>query len=308
VRLVRKVIVSATLLTTAVVGLSSTSAYAQRQLPAAGSADSGRSAADQAVAPAATCTQQSFLEGDHYSAVQVAQLARQAGFSGNDWVISVAVAEAESAGWTHARLINTDCSVDRGLWQINSYWHGEVSDSCAFDPTCNAQATHTIWANGGWTQWTTYNNGAYQAHMAEAQAAVAQVGGGGSGGGTSRIIGYTGKCVDVPAGNGVDGQYLIIWDCNGGNNQNWTFPGDGTIRDYGLCMDVAWGSTADGAVVQLANCSGNPAQQWVLTAAGDLVNPQANKCLDVKDWNSANGARLQTWTCTGGSNQKWYRG
>ncbi|GII21560.1 carbohydrate-binding protein [Planosporangium mesophilum] len=136
-----------------------------------------------AVAPQATCQQQSFLEGNHYSAVQIAQLARDAGFGGNDWVISVAVAEAESAGWTRARLINTDCSVDRGLWQINSYWHGEVSDSCAFDPPCNARGTHTIWANGGWTQWTTYNNGAYQSHMAEAQAAVNQVGGGGSGGG-----------------------------------------------------------------------------------------------------------------------------
>jgi hypothetical protein len=31
---------------------------------------------------AATCTQQSFLEGTLYSAVQVAQLAQQAGFSG----------------------------------------------------------------------------------------------------------------------------------------------------------------------------------------------------------------------------------
>src|SRR3989440_10444530 len=104
----------------------------------------------RALAPQASCQQQSFLEGDHFSAVQIAQLARSAGFSGQDWVISVAVAEAESAGWTHARLINTDCSVDRGLWQINSFWHGEVSDSCAFDPTCNAQGTHTIWAAGGW--------------------------------------------------------------------------------------------------------------------------------------------------------------
>ena len=279
--------------------LAAPASYAAAAQPSAGSADSGT------VTAAASCTQQSFLEGDHYSAVQVAQLAQQAGFAGNDWVISVAVAEAESAGWTHARLINTDCSVDRGLWQINSYWHGEVSDACAFDPLCNAQGTHTIWANGGWTQWTTYNNGAYQAHMAEAQAAVNQVGGGG---GNSRIIGYVGKCVDVPGANGVSGQYLQLYDCNGSGAQNWTFPGDGTIRDYGLCVDVAWGSTADGAVVQLAGCSGNPAQQWVLTAAGDLVNPQANKCLDVTGWNSANGARLETWTCTGGANQKWRRG
>jgi Lysozyme like domain/Carbohydrate-binding module family 5/12 len=133
--------------------------------------------------PQASCQQQSFLEGTHLSAVQVAQLAQQAGFTGNDWVTSVAVAEAESSGWTHARLIDTDCSVDRGLWQINSFWHGEVSDACAFDPACNAQGAHTIWANGGWTQWTTFTNGAYQAHLAEAQAAVNQVGGGGGGGG-----------------------------------------------------------------------------------------------------------------------------
>jgi hypothetical protein len=131
--------------------------------------------------PQASCQQQSFLEGDHLTTVRVAQLAQQAGFSGNDWVIAVAVAEAESAGWTRARLINTDCSVDRGLWQINSFGHGEVSDSCAFDPTCNAQGAHTIWANGGWTQWTTFNNGAYRSHLAEAQAAVDQVRGGGGG-------------------------------------------------------------------------------------------------------------------------------
>ena len=50
-------------------------------------------------------------------------------------------------------------------------------------------------------------------------------------------------------------------------------------------MDVAWGSTANGAAIQIANCSGNPAQQFVLSAAGDLVNPQANKCVDIADWN-----------------------
>jgi hypothetical protein len=157
-----------------------------------GTRPSGPAVARAVAAPLATCTQQSFLEGDHYSAVQIAELARNAGFSGTDWVIAVAVAEAESVGWTRARLINTDCSVDRGLWQINSFWHGEVSDSCAFDPACNAQGTHTIWANGGWGQWVTYANGAYQSHMAEAQAAVNQVsGGGGAGGGSSGGSGGT---------------------------------------------------------------------------------------------------------------------
>ncbi|MFC0531871.1 ricin-type beta-trefoil lectin domain protein [Phytohabitans kaempferiae] len=128
------------------------------------------------------------------------------------------------------------------------------------------------------------------------------------GGGTSRIIGYANKCIDVPNSNGVDGAALQLWTCNGTGAQNWTFPGDGTIRAFGLCMDVAWGSTANGAVIQLANCSGNPAQQFVLTAAGDLVNPQANKCVDVGGWSTADGARLITWECHGGANQKWRRG
>lgn len=129
----------------------------------------------------------------------------------------------------------------------------------------------------------------------------------GGGGSTSRIIGWQNKCIDVPNSNGVDGQRLQLWDCNGTNAQNWTFPGDGTIRAFGLCMDVAWGSTANGAAIQLATCSGNPAQQFVLTGAGDLVNPQANKCVDVTGWGGT-GTPLSQWECTGGANQKWWRG
>ena len=130
--------------------------------------------------PLAACQQQSFLEGQHLSDVEIARLARGAGFSGENWVISVAVSKAESAGWTRARLINTDCSVDRGLWQINSFWHGEVSDGCAFQPSCAASSTRTIQAARGWTEWVTFTNGAYQGHMGAARAAVNQVGNGGN--------------------------------------------------------------------------------------------------------------------------------
>ncbi|WP_027659590.1 ricin-type beta-trefoil lectin domain protein [Salinispora fenicalii] len=128
------------------------------------------------------------------------------------------------------------------------------------------------------------------------------------GGSTHRIIGLADKCVDVPGANGADGQYLNLWHCNGTNAQDWTLPGDGTIRAFGLCMDVAWGSVENEAVVQLAYCSGNPAQQWVFTSAGELVNPQANKCLDVKYGDSSDGARLQTFQCHGGANQQWRLG
>lgn len=126
---------------------------------------------------------------------------------------------------------------------------------------------------------------------------------------TTRIVSdWHGKCVDVPSWNFADGQRLIVWTCHDGTNQRWSMTG-GTLRtENDMCMDVAWGSTVSGAAVQLARCSGNAAQQWVLTAAGDLVNPQADKCLDIADWNPADGAVLQLWECSGGANQKWHRG
>jgi hypothetical protein len=126
----------------------------------------------------APCTQQSILDGTHFSDLKIAQTARGKGFHGNALVISVAVALAESSGWTKAVLINTDCSRDRGLWQINSRWHGEVSDAQAFDPNACAQATFTISSGGtNWTPWVTYNNGAYQQFMARARTAAQQAGG-----------------------------------------------------------------------------------------------------------------------------------
>ena len=125
---------------------------------------------------------------------------------------------------------------------------------------------------------------------------------------SSLISNWNGKCVDVPNSNFSDGVPLQMWVCNNTGAQKWTFV-NGTLQtSNNKCMDVAWGSTADGAVVQIATCSGNAAQQWVLSAAGDLVNPQANKCLDIKDWNGNDGAALQTWTCGGTANQKWHRG
>jgi len=127
-----------------------------------------------------------------------------------------------------------------------------------------------------------------------------------SGGGTGgQITGLAGKCVDVAGANPADGTSVQLYDCNGTTAQQWTRPGDGTIRALGKCLDVANGATADGTRVQIATCNGNPAQQWTYTAARDLVNPQANKCLDVTGNNSANATPLQIWTCTGGPNQKW---
>ncbi|MEU2158520.1 ricin-type beta-trefoil lectin domain protein [Streptomyces sp. NPDC019396] len=115
-------------------------------------------------------------------------------------------------------------------------------------------------------------------------------------------------CIDVTDaqdGGYPDGTQLQIWGCAGSANQKWEFLEDGTVRSLGLCMDVANGSRDDGAAIQMARCSGNPAQTFVLSEAGDLVNPQADKCVDAFDQGTENGTKLVLWTCNGQSNQKW---
>ncbi|MEU1887674.1 family 16 glycosylhydrolase [Micromonospora sp. WMMD987] len=133
-------------------------------------------------------------------------------------------------------------------------------------------------------------------------------GGGNPPSGTTRIRGaQSGRCIDIPSSNPVDGAKLQIWDCNTTAAQAWTFAGDGTVRAMGKCMDPAWAGTANGTEVNLVTCNGNPAQRFTLNGAGDLVNLSANRCVDVRDQNPNNGGKLHLWDCLGVSSQKWSR-
>ncbi|WP_433062538.1 ricin-type beta-trefoil lectin domain protein [Dactylosporangium sp. CS-033363] len=117
----------------------------------------------------------------------------------------------------------------------------------------------------------------------------------------------SGRCIDVPSANPVDGARLQIWDCNGTGAQQWTIGSDGTVRALGKCMDAAAAGTANGTAIQLYTCNGTGAQRFTLTAAGDLVNINANKCVDAAAHGTANGTKLQLWDCNGAANQKWAR-
>ena len=88
--------------------------------------------------------------------------------------MAVSICLAESGGNNHAKNVNSDShrSVDRGLWQINNYWHREVTDSCAYDASCNAKAARKISSGGtNWSPWSTFHNGAYRQHSSEAKHA-----------------------------------------------------------------------------------------------------------------------------------------
>lgn len=109
----------------------------------------------------------------------LAQLAHDYGrFRGLGLALAVAVALAESGGDSAAVNVtgNHPPSRDRGLWQINSYYHPEVSDDAAFDPASCAQAAYRISRSGtDWTPWSTFTSGSYTRFLPRARLVATQV-------------------------------------------------------------------------------------------------------------------------------------
>ena len=109
----------------------------------------------------------------------VARLAKSAGLSCSYERIAIAVAVAKAESGFDPDITNTVGNahgIDRGLWQINSYWHPNVTEACAFSPSCNARAMAGI-SNYGrkWSPWWTYKNGKHLPYMTKARAAQASV-------------------------------------------------------------------------------------------------------------------------------------
>ncbi|WP_211370667.1 ricin-type beta-trefoil lectin domain protein [Nonomuraea turkmeniaca] len=186
------------------------------------------------------------------------------------------------------------------------------------DSTANGTVQNVAWRNPDGSKALIAHNGGTSAQSirigwgaqsfvytlpARTTATFTWSGGQGTSGGP--ITGLGGKCIDVAGGSSADGTPVQLYTCNGTAAQQWTRPGDGTLRALGKCLDVVDRGTADGSKLQLWSCGGGANQQWTHTAGRDLVNPAADKCADVTGNTSADGTRLQIWTCTGAANQKW---
>ncbi|MFI0715992.1 peptidoglycan-binding protein [Streptomyces inhibens] len=104
-------------------------------------------------------------------------LATQVGFTGNDINIAAAVAMAESAGDPDAEgdkgLADHKWGSAWGLFQIRSLRHPEQftpPDTLRVagklrEPLYNTKTAKAIKDAHGWSQWSTFTNGAYQQHM-----------------------------------------------------------------------------------------------------------------------------------------------
>ncbi|WP_179084062.1 glycosyl hydrolase family 18 protein [Streptomyces rectiverticillatus] len=122
---------------------------------------------------------------------------------------------------------------------------------------------------------------------------------------SGQFEGLAGKCLDVRDGSRDNGTAVRLHDCNGSSAQNWSLPGDGTVRALGLCLDADHSGKEYGTKVQLWGCNGSEAQKWTRTDAHELKNVNADLCLDVPGSVSDDGRQLQLWGCNGSDAQKW---
>lgn len=122
---------------------------------------------------------------------------------------------------------------------------------------------------------------------------------------SGQLEGLTGRCLDVKDGSRDYGTTVRLNDCNGSDAQNWTLPGDGTVRALDLCLDADHSGKTYGTKVQLWGCNDSEAQKWTRTDAHELKNVNADLCLDVPDSVADDGRQLQLWGCNGSEAQKW---
>ena len=109
---------------------------------------------------------------------EVAQIAVNNGFpttDQNNLITCVAICWGESGGNSDSvNNSNSDGSIDRGLWQINSVHDGMRPGENRFDPNVNAKLMMDL-SNGGtnWQPWVAYTSGQYEKHIPAATAAIA---------------------------------------------------------------------------------------------------------------------------------------
>lgn len=94
-------------------------------------------------------------------------LCYKTGFRGKNLTVAVALMTAESGRYVEAWHDNLDengniVSTDRGLFQINNYWHKELSDKDAYCAIPNVEYAYAMSSGKNWGAWAAYTSGSYK--------------------------------------------------------------------------------------------------------------------------------------------------
>ncbi len=100
------------------------------------------------------------LAGRRFSEREVAAFVRRAGFPEYEVGRMVCTAKYESSFYERASNRNSNGTIDRGLFQINSIWIGAAgcprTAQGMYDAEANARCAHAVWREQGNNAWYGY--------------------------------------------------------------------------------------------------------------------------------------------------------
>ena len=228
---------------------------------------------------------------------------------GGNLVTATAVCVAESGGnasiyycdgngtvGTYPSVTCPGGSYDRGLWQVNSKAWPQVPDSCAFQPTCNANAAYAISVQGAtFSPWAVYDGTLYTRYLGAAQTAVNGLN---SGALVSAAFGVcatrSSQAADAAVVVGACGRSLAT--------QQWAFTG-GTLRSGTFCLTAAGNAQPS---VTASACTGDASQTWTAQSPGELKNAQTGQCLRDPNASHKAGKPLTLAPCSHTRGKTWW--
>ncbi|WP_249227974.1 glycoside hydrolase family 27 protein [Kutzneria sp. CA-103260] len=127
----------------------------------------------------------------------------------------------------------------------------------------------------------------------------------------TRVAAIAGKqsnrCLDINNYSTANGTQAQLWDCNGQDNQRWTYTAGRQLTVYGgaKCLDAMNAGTAPGTAVVIWDCNGQDNQRWSVDPDGTIRGVASGLCLDAGQAGTGNGTKIILWTCGTGDNQLW---
>ena len=282
----------------------------------------GRPARDDTVSEAYVCAKVAAKAGLSYTT----RVHANNGGSYPEIVLAVAIALAESSCSPGATYTNPDGCVDRGLWQIDSCAWPNVSNACAYQIQCNADAARNISAKGtDWCPWSTYSPngpgdcgtpGPYTSYLALAEQSVY--------GFDFQLQDHgAGTCLAADSSAQARGRKVLQWSCHQSySSQQWyvegSFGHNPVLKNAhtGTCLKLDGGNIGNAGPVFLRACNtGDAFQRWWWRGSGDLntngnadagmhVDGTSKTCLDAEG--RGDGAGIYQWTCNQSATfQQW---
>jgi GH25 family lysozyme M1 (1,4-beta-N-acetylmuramidase) len=122
---------------------------------------------------------------------------------------------------------------------------------------------------------------------------------------TTLLNPWSGMCLADPGFSTSNGTRVVLWPCNGYQNQAWTLPAGPVISQIpGMCLDDLGDQSANRTKIVLSSCDGAPEQAWQASTDGTLrIN---GKCLDVEHGATATGSVVDLFSCNGTKAQLWH--